>query len=227
MPVVLGVLLVTSSFALGYEYGNETQRQYVDEEAADALVAWLYEYRTGEEVTTDFQTFGSIVAHSGMQFGEPYFTNLGRIDPETYAKLDDADTGDSYNVNYLVVNVGSIDQPVMRGPPTWTNFEPLGRHTDAIATERALSKVYASGSFRVYRPGEVAGATNASANETAPARVNDTVNASVNESENASGAATTTAPAAESASRHESKASVATGPPRPDTSRSSRRNAAG
>src|SRR6056297_3362928 len=162
-----------------------------------------------------------------MQFGEPYFTNLGRIGPETYAKLDDDDTADSYSMNYLVVNVGSIDQPVMRGPPTWTNFEPLGRHTDAIATERALSKVYASESFRVYRPGEVAGAANASANDTATARVNDTANASVNESANASEAATTTVSAAEAASRQASKASVATGLLRTDTARSSRRIALG
>lgn len=163
LPVALGLLLVTSSFALGYEYANETQRRAVDDDAANGLVAWLYEYRTGEEVTTDFQTFGSIVAHSGMQYGEPYFTNLGRIDPETYEKLDNDDTADSYAVNYLVVNMRTIDQPVMRGPPTWTNFEPLGGYTAAMETEQSLDKVYASDSFRVYK----AGAANATGDGTA------------------------------------------------------------
>jgi hypothetical protein len=150
MPIALAVLLLTSSFAVGYEYANETQRQYVGEDAANALTAWLYDYRTGEEITTDFHTFGTVVAHSGIQFGEPYFTNLGRIEPETYEKLDDAETDDSFGMNYFVVNRRSIDQPVMRGPPTWTNFEPLSGYTDAIETEQSLDKVYASDSFYVY-----------------------------------------------------------------------------
>ncbi len=193
MPVVLAVLLLTSSFAVGYEYAEGTQRQYVDEDAANALVEWLYEYRSGEELTTDFHTFGTIVGHSGMQYGEPYFTNLDRIETDTYRKLDDADTGDSYGMNYFVVNARTIDQPVMRGPPTWTNFEPLDRYADSIAAAQGLDKVYDSETFRVYKPSEVAGATNGTANESAAAAnrsairpANDSVNGFVNGSVNAS-----------------------------------------
>ncbi|WP_128478749.1 LTA synthase family protein [Halorussus pelagicus] len=212
MPAALAVLLLTSSFAVGYEYANETQRQYVNEDAANALTAWLYDYRTGEEITTDFHTFGTVVAHSGIQFGEPYVTNLQRIEPETYEKLDNAETDDSYRMNYFVVNRRTIDQPVMRGPPTWTNFEPLEGYTDAMNAERSLGKVYASDTFHVYKAGAMGGGDGA----------DGAVNESANESRNgsASAVAERALASARSAALLEKPVTALL---RPDTSRSSRR----
>lgn len=151
LALVVAGLLVTSAFGVTYELTQEPSREFAGSEATEELVHWEHTYATSDRTTTDHHTLGLLMAVSGAEYQDPQPIDLVQLDSGMYASFTDSADGDGYEFDYLVLNRATASEPAMRGPPSWTVYEPLGRYTDGMDGDRNLRKVYASDRYVVYR----------------------------------------------------------------------------
>lgn len=151
LVAVTAGLLLTSAFGVVYNVTHQPARDVAETEPTTELVGWKQAYSTSDRVTTDYHTLGVLMAVSGAEYQEPQFIDMVQLDTEMYTSFDNSSPRDRYGFDYLLLNRETLDEPAMKGPPSWGTFEPLGEHVSAINRERRLQKVYASDSYVVYK----------------------------------------------------------------------------
>jgi len=151
LVAVTAGLVLTSAFGVVYDVSHQPARDVSETEPTAELVGWKQTYSTSDRVTTDHHTLGVLMAMSGTEYQEPQIIDMVQLDTEMYTSFNNSSSRDRYEFDYLLLNRDTLDEPAMKGPPSWGTFEPLGEHLSAVNRERRLQKVYVSDSYMVYK----------------------------------------------------------------------------
>jgi len=150
LSIMIG--LAGSSYAMRVAY--DLQRPFAGTENIQEVTSWLGEHsHVGISIMTDHNTYGSVRTFFGKIYYNPDYFTFVTYTSDRYGYIVMEKTYNAIHTvkfEYLLINLKTLEWPIVQGPPVWRSFEPLATYYPRVSINPTLDRIYVSGAFNVY-----------------------------------------------------------------------------
>jgi len=121
-------------------------------ETLNSTSSWYYNnVPDSSYLATDFKT-ESYLKYYLKPINSEYQINRTLFTPQLYSYLiNPKSTTKNITLDYLVLDVNHLNQPILQGPPAWVKLIPLAYHINEIDSNSNLNIIYDSNFTRIYK----------------------------------------------------------------------------